>query len=186
MLNLFGPDFTFGVAKNFNVGVMTSWIGAPLIVTAKGSIPINKNLHLGLGGLLGWGGPWAFGTGLSKSFGGLPFASFTIGNRKNNFSINGGYLLVSYPMWNSGREVFKRPMLGLAGLAKISGKVSFVFDSFTLPTNADLVIVAMPGLRFQSKTREGERAFGFNLTIIYADGTFVPFPIPNFQWFIKM
>lgn len=33
--NLFGPDLQFGVSDNFGLGVMTSWIGIPLIGTAK-------------------------------------------------------------------------------------------------------------------------------------------------------
>ncbi len=183
LLNLFGPDLTFGIAKNFNVGVMTSWIGAPLIVTAKGTIPINENLNIGLGALAGWGGPWPI---LNTSFGGLPFASFTVGNRINNFTINAGYLIVTYPGGNSPRDIFTRPMLGVGAMAKISKKISFIFDSFILPTNPDAVAVIMPGLRFQSKVREFERAFGFNLNIIYADGSLIPIPLPNFQWFIKL
>lgn len=202
LLNLWGPDFQFGVADNFGIGVMTTWIGAPLIVSAKGTIPLGENLGLGLGALAGWGGPWNFvNTGLSSSVGALPFASLTTGDRRNNFTINAGYLAVGYPSSNcnvdpntgqwvcsSGRDIYDTPMFGLAGMAKVSKRTSFVFDSFILPVavNNGITVVAMPGFRFQSKDRLGERAFGFNLTIVYADGTFVPVPIPSFTWFVKL
>jgi hypothetical protein len=33
--NIFGPDFQFGVADNFTLGIMTSWVGLPIVGTAK-------------------------------------------------------------------------------------------------------------------------------------------------------
>ena len=79
-------------------------------------------------------------------------------------------------------------MFGLAGMARISKRSSFIFDSFILPTPAinGITVIAQPGLRIQSKDRYGARAFGFNLNIIYADGIFVPIPVPSFTWLVKL
>ena len=54
MYNLWGPDFQFGVAENLSVGVMTSWLAVPVIVTAKISIPVVRDrMNIGTGALLG-------------------------------------------------------------------------------------------------------------------------------------
>jgi hypothetical protein len=41
-MSLWGPDFEFGIAENFSVGVMTTWLAYPLVGTAKYSIPLAK------------------------------------------------------------------------------------------------------------------------------------------------
>jgi hypothetical protein len=145
--NLFGPDFQFGVADHFGVGIMTSWVGTPVIGTAKFSLELGKNLHAGLG-FLGGTGSWAFPEiGLL-----LPFSFFTIGNRVNNVNFSAGY----GALFNERTETFYtiqnipteyatnsvttksttyndsegRVLLSLAGTFRLNNKFSFVFDSF--------------------------------------------------------
>ncbi|MFM7748533.1 MAG: hypothetical protein ACKO7X_11515 [Bacteroidota bacterium] len=43
---LLGPEAHFHLTDQFGVGVMTSWLGTPLIGTLKYSKSINDNLHL--------------------------------------------------------------------------------------------------------------------------------------------
>lgn len=70
--NVYGPDFQFGIADNFGVGVMTSWAAIPIIANAKYSIKLSEKTSMALGALAGTGS-WAL-----PDFGlALPFASFT-------------------------------------------------------------------------------------------------------------
>lgn len=56
--NLFGPDFQFGLGKNFGVGIMTTWVGMPIVGTIKKSWQLRENVHIALGGLVS-SGTWA-------------------------------------------------------------------------------------------------------------------------------
>ncbi|MBN1927452.1 MAG: hypothetical protein JW798_16585 [Prolixibacteraceae bacterium] len=135
--NIYGPDFQFGIADNFGIGVMTSWAAIPIIATAKYSIPLGKSTNMALGALLGTGS-WAF-----PDFGlALPFASFTFGNRRNNLTLSAGYGALFYSeerynpvTGNNFDEQYSegRVLLSIAGMAKISPKFSIVFDTFISP-----------------------------------------------------
>jgi hypothetical protein len=154
--NLFGPDFQFGVADNFGVGVMTSWVGLPIIGTAKYSVHFGKNLCGGLG-FLGGTGSWAYPKyGLL-----LPFGFLTIGSRTNNINISAGYGAIfaerSYATYvinniptdfttNSFTETTHtindsegRPLMSVAGTFRLNSKFSFVFDSFIMFAGKDRV-----------------------------------------------
>jgi hypothetical protein len=135
--NLYGPDFQFGIADNFGVGIMTSWMAIPVIINAKYSIKLGKETHIALGALLGTGS-WAY-----PDFGGiLPFASLTYGNRKNNITFSSGYGSLFYandvnnPNTNIShkeRNSEGRVLISVAGMVKINTKISLVFDSFISP-----------------------------------------------------
>lgn len=135
--NLYGPDFQFGVADNFGVGIMTSWAAIPIIANAKYSIDLGKNKSMALGMLAGTGS-WAL-----PEFGLLlPFVSFTLGDRVNNLTFSTGYGKIFYqdntynPMTNDNQEINRnegRVLLSVAGIAKISEKFSIVFDTFISP-----------------------------------------------------
>jgi len=142
--NIYGPDFQFGVANNFGVGIMTSWAAIPVIANAKYSIRIGEKTNMALGALVGTGS-WAF-----PDFGGiLPFASMTYGNRKNNLTISAGYgaLFYSNQVYNpntstSYKDHFSegRALFSIAGMAKISSKFSLVFDTFIAPWGPDRTV----------------------------------------------
>jgi len=61
--NLWGPDFEFGVNEKLGVGLMTSWVGFPIVGSVKYSIGLGPKVNMALGGLLGWG------TWIEPSFG---------------------------------------------------------------------------------------------------------------------
>lgn len=135
--NVYGPDFQFGIADNFGVGVMTSWAAIPIIANAKYSIKLSEKTSMALGALAGTGS-WAL-----PDFGlALPFASFTFGNRRNNINFSAGYGAIFYkeenynPITNTSYdEKFRegRFLLSIAGMAKINSKFSLVFDTFISP-----------------------------------------------------
>lgn len=177
LLNWFGPDVEFGIAKNFGIGVMTTWVAIPIIVTAKYSIELDKNTHLALGTLLG-SGSWVL-----PRFGlAVPFGALTWGNRRNNITVSGGYGSVWYDGSSSGRSLFS-----VAGMTKVSNKISLVFDSFIMPGQVTgenggnrYTAIYMPGIRLETAR---ERAFQMGFAGIQSEGHFAP--VPMVQWFSK-
>jgi hypothetical protein len=208
--NLFGPDFQFGVADNFGIGVMTSWIAIPIIGTAKYSRQLGEKTSLAIGGLLGTGS-WA-----QPDFGiMLPFVALTRGGRSHNINVSAGYGAVFYSSedYNYLSESYTtekhregRILFSLAAMTKFSPAISFVFDSFIMPPgpyrtrnegvwNGDhytqrtiterspALMVLVPGIRWHTSPNN---AFQFGFTGAYYDGEFAPVPIPMVQWFRKI
>ncbi|MBR9919655.1 MAG: hypothetical protein GYB31_02385 [Bacteroidetes bacterium] len=193
--NLFGPDFQFGVADNFGMGVMSSWVGVPVVATAKYSMQLGEKSQMAVGFLAG-SGTWAF-----PDYGGiLPYATFSFGSRKSNIAFSGGY----GGIWVEG-EFQGRALTNVAGMAKVGPRLSLVFDSFLmLPGKTTLeqelqynpetgmeefveverkrpmIGILIPGLRWHISTGN---AFQFGFTGIYANEEFVPVPIPTVQWY---
>lgn len=115
-------EVQFGLDENFGVGVMTSIVGAPIIVNIKVSFELGPKAQLAVGGLLGTGS-W-----ISPNSGGaLPFASLSFGNRSHNLAFSGGYGAV----WSYG-DTGGRAIISVAGMTKVAPKFSLVFDSFIL------------------------------------------------------
>lgn len=167
LLNLWGPDFQFGVGENLSVGILTTWIGVPVIGSIKYSMELGENTSLAIGGLLGTGS-WA-----APKFGlALPYAGLTFGSRKSNLTFTAGYGVV-WDEFDSGGEA----LLSVAGMTKVAKNMSFVFDSFIVPGK---LVILIPGLRFQSKD---DRAFQFGFGGAVIDGD--TFPLPFVQWFKK-
>lgn len=153
LINLYGPEVHFSVSKNFSVGVMATWIASPIVLALKYTIPTrNEKLNFGFGTLLGSVGYLNKG----KGYGGLHWAMATYGDRKNNVTLSLGYSYLNtgmrsgeqmyepgtYPaVFNNGYWDFaqltpiayktptiKAPILGLAGIASVGKKASFVVD----------------------------------------------------------
>jgi hypothetical protein len=190
--NIFGPDFQFGIADNFGIGVMTSWVGVPIILTAKYSVKLGEKAQFAVGAL-GGSGTWVL-----PDWGGiLPFGTFSFGSRKSNIAFSGGY----GGIWQNGNFA-GRALASIAGMVKIGPKVSLVFDSFILlpgtsktPTGYDYdpntgnstptyklktLALIIPGIRWHQA--EG-KAFQFGFTGIYANDNIWPVPIPMVQWY---
>ncbi|MEI6022133.1 MAG: hypothetical protein WCR21_13480 [Bacteroidota bacterium] len=170
--NLYGPDFQFGLGKNFGMGVTTTWIGCPIIANAKYSISLDENVHIGLGGLLGSGSYLAPNFYLA-----LPFAAITFGNTRVNINFSGGYGYVSNYGSGSGRA-----LASMAAMFKVTKSMSVVFDSFLMPRTQDNSGLALiiPGLRFQT---DKNKAFQFGFAGVSSNSNWLPIPIPMVQWF---
>jgi hypothetical protein len=181
--SLFGPDIQFGVAENFGAGIMTSWVGIPIIGSLKYSLPLAENVNAGIGLLLGTGS-WA-----APEFAmALPYGVLTFGDRvKNiNFSIGyGGFRHSETNEFDQKETVSEGNLLvSVAGLVKVSRSVSIVFDSFIIPRfGEDNVALIMPGVRVQTKPN---RAFQFGFAGIRYEGKTQPLPIPMVQWFMML
>ena len=170
--NLFGPDFQFGIGKDLGVGIMSSWIGVPIIGSIKKSWQIGDKSQFAIGGLVGTGS-W-----IVPEFGGaLPFATLSFGDRSKNIAFSGGYGAI----W-TGDGVSGSAISSIAGMAKISQKISLVFDSFVLLPNENQTGGALfiPGIRWH---QEEGKAIQFGFAGIIADGDIVPVTIPTIQWY---
>ena len=170
--NLFGPDFQFGIGKDLGVGIMSSWLGVPIIGSIKKSWQIGDKSQFAIGGLVGTGS-W-----IVPEFGGaLPFATLSFGDRSKNIAFSGGYGAI----W-TGDGVSGRAISSIAGMAKISPKISLVFDSFVLLPNENQTGGALfiPGIRWH---QEEGKAIQFGFAGIIADGDIVPVTIPTIQWY---
>lgn len=196
--NLYGPDFQFGLGKNVGIGVMSTWIGMPIIGTLKYSVSKNQKLHYGFG-LLAGTGSWA----LPEWGMALPFGILTLGDSKNNINFSAGYGAIIERGKSDGRFLFS-----IAGFSKIGKKISVVLDSFIMPagnyfnseetsynpyTGFDETVIVrkrkagfaliIPGLRWQL---EPNKAFQFGFAGLMVNGEAVPAPIPMIQWFRKL
>jgi hypothetical protein len=138
LMSLLGPDFQFGVGDNVGLGVLTTWIGTPIIGSIKYSIPINDELSTGVGLLLGTGS-WTWPDFALA----LPYGVLTYGDRTKNINFSFGYGGITYKVddyifnghgtYRSRRESEGNFLISVAGMAKIGRSISFVFDSFIVP-----------------------------------------------------
>jgi hypothetical protein len=182
--NLFGPDIQYGLADNLGVGVITSWIGSPIIFTTKYSFEIDKNVNGAVGLLAGTGG-WASSFGLA-----IPYGSITLGNRKSNITGSLGYGTI----WGNENNGGGRTIVSIAAMHKISKSISLVFDSFILPTTKTYIdpfdnkeyknyfALLLPGFRFQTSETG---AFQFGFAGMSFEGETFAVPFPYIQWFRK-
>jgi hypothetical protein len=148
MLNLYGPEVHMAVSNRLSIGVMSSWIGSPLILAAKFTFPTkNPNVNFSVGNLAATSGYLQS----FRGFGNLGFANMTLGNRLNNVTLAAGYFIYrgggqenftqetvpfvdnSYSAYYPAPQGLPRPvhgpMFSLGGIARIGAKASFVFDS---------------------------------------------------------
>ncbi len=171
--NIYGPDIQFSISDHFGIGIMTTWVGVPLIGTAKYSFNLGKNTNMATGILLGTGS-WS-----NPEFGlALPYAALTYGDRRNNLNFSAGYGAVWTKTGSDARVLFS-----IAGMATIGKKTSLAFDSFIVPgsgNNKNFVLL-IPGLRIQ--TSRG-KVFQYGFAAAYQKGEKVQ-AIPVIQWFRK-
>jgi hypothetical protein len=162
---LLGPEAQFHLSDKVGVGVMTTWLGTPIVGTFKYSVSLSDNLHFALGGLLGTGS-WVM-----PEFGfALPFCALTLGNGRYNINLSLGRGMIWGEDGSSGQN-----LLSVGGMARISSRTSFVFDSFITEDFAFII----PTLRVHRKS-VGAFQFGFGQLVI--DGDFVPIPFFSQLW----
>lgn len=206
MVNLYGPEIHFAFTNKFSLGIMSTWIGSPVALAAKYTLPskINK-LNFAIGSILGSSGYLFNGNGL----GSLEWLTTTYGNRTNNLSFSLGYGFINN--FASKNNFRGGPLLSLAGIKKIGKYTSFIFDSMFSYTrkneNVDTFITSidfkegyyitekkritniaffmMPGMRFQ---KVENKAFQISLAgVINIHGSETnSIPMPMCSWFYKL
>jgi hypothetical protein len=191
-LNLLGPEVHFAISDNFRFGVLSSWIGAPLMLTLRYSFKTNsEKLNFSIGTLLGTT------SYLNKFKGviGMPYVNATFGDSKNNVTISTGYFYLNSKL--EFGDVFSIPVIfvpeiSIAGIVKLTPKTSFIYDGMF--GNYDFLygfsnffphLMVMPGVRFQPNLNN---AFQVSLTEVFSfrySSVMALIPIPSFSWFFK-
>ncbi|MBT3242201.1 MAG: hypothetical protein HN352_03555 [Bacteroidetes bacterium] len=177
--NIFGPDFQFGLGKNLGVGVMSSWVGIPLIGSIKYAIPVSEKINFGLGALIG-SATWAD----INAGGALPFAVLTYGDRRHNINMSAGYGAI----WGDG-SIDGSALVSISGMTRIGVNLSLVFDSFIVPRlnfrdmDKKSWFLLIPGIRWQT---DNNKAWQFGFGGVITGGKIQPFPIPMIQWFKRI
>lgn len=172
--SLYGPSFQVALRPNMSIGLITSWVGMPIIGTFKYSTQLATQTSLGFGTLLGTGS-WA-----SPEFGlAVPFAALTWGDRRTNVNLSLGY----GSLWANG-NADGTVLLSLASMVKLERNMSFVFDSIIVPDvdSGSTFALLIPGIRFQENQR---KAIQIGFAGIVADGDAVPYPLPTVQLYRK-
>ncbi len=146
LINLYGPEVHFAVSNRLNIGIISTWIASPFVLSAKYTIATNnKKLNFSLGSLVGSSG-YIYNF---RGYGGLHFANITLGERKQNITFSAGYLYIQtgndnvfikpgeyytlneyfYSEQTVLKPLIHGPMASIAGIIKVGSKASFVFDS---------------------------------------------------------
>jgi hypothetical protein len=149
MLNLYGPEVHFALTNRFSTGIMTTWIGSPLVLATKYSIPTkNEKINFSIGNLLATSGYIQ----TFRGYGDLLFGNVTFGNRLSNVTLGAGYFyfqggskealnremapVQSPDLWynyssdyKGAPEPIKGPMFSFGAISRVGAKASFVFDS---------------------------------------------------------
>lgn len=173
--NWWGPDVQFSLSDHVTVGVLTTWVGMPLIASAKYGTNVSDRVAVGGGVLIGtlsWAAP-EFGLGAA-------YGSLTFGKMSNNFSFSGGYGAIT----GSGNEFSDKEwssafLFSVGSHQQLTKKFSFIFDSFLIFDNQSVSGIITPGFRI---LQNPGRAVQFGFTGFMSDGELFPIPMPVVGW----
>jgi len=169
-----GIDAQFGIGDNFQLGGFTSWIGAPLIVTAQYRFDLAKDFY-GAAGVYAGTSSWVAFASDNPGGGVVPYASLTYGTHESNFMVGYGYGYL-----NVGGDSGGTSLIMLGGTAAMGKKASFVFESILSVGQGGANGTVTPGVRWHYKSGS---AFQFGLSAFVDDGELFPVPIPAVSWY---
>jgi len=178
MLSAYGPEVHFAASDNLSVGLLTTWIAAPIVASVKYSINLAPKANLSLG-VLGGGMPF-FVPGLGV----LGYGAFTLGDRSANLTLSAGYAGITDTEGGGSAA----PLLSIAGAVKTSPKFSLVGDSFIFlgqsgDGSSQEWALIMPGFRYAPNSR-GALQLGVGGLVV--EGELLPFPIPTGTIFLSL
>ncbi|MEM6348569.1 MAG: hypothetical protein AAF927_32095 [Bacteroidota bacterium] len=171
-LNYYGPEVHFALSDHLSVGLMSTWIAAPVVASAKLSIPVTDKFHLGVGAL-GGSLSWL----KADAMGALGYGTATFGDRQRNLSVSAGVAGINNP-FETGTST--SGLLSIAGMSKIGRRSSIVFDSFFLLGQETPVSILIPGLRVSTRDQKGAFQFGLGMAIIDGADNTIPFPMATY------
>jgi hypothetical protein len=141
-IHLFGPEAHFSLTENLSIGLVTSWLAGPGILSIKYAVPLQtKGIHFAVGAMVGNS---VFLDEIRQS-GGYYYGMLTLGSRAKNFTISGGFFrmrrgkVLMYEegvyatreeiprIWMRGR-LSQGPVLGIGGCAPVGKYASLLVD----------------------------------------------------------
>jgi len=179
--------------KNWSIGALTSYIGAPFAVRSKLSFPVKDSNYFSLDVIYGsmmFGSLYGAGIGTG---GGAFSAGFTFGNRLSNFTIKTGFVFLHEEVqngwwdevnwtWNEGPVVvygYPAGYVSFSGMTEVSARSQLVFDLFAGAGTGGTMVATGAAFRFGPKPRH---RFQLGLSLVVTDGFFIPVPIPNISY----
>jgi len=163
--NLYGPEYTYGVTSNFQIGGITSWYASPIALKADLSTSLSKKINVSVGGFFGV--DWA--TSSSEPGVGVN-ARITFGDKERNISTT----LYGFNLSGDGFGQF----YSISAYLKNSHKSAFIFETFLFEIDDEIGGVLIPGIQHLTKRN---RFFHAGFGIVFYDETFLPLPIPFVQ-----
>jgi hypothetical protein len=133
LVHLYGPEVHFAVTDRLNIGIMSTWIGSPMALALKYTFKTKESkINFSLGSIIGT-------SGYIRNFGGygsLNWLSMTLGDRKNNLTISGGYGFIQsgtyrYDYYGNRKKISKTsqgPAFSVAGIVRVGVRTSLIFD----------------------------------------------------------
>jgi hypothetical protein len=129
MIHLYGPEFHVAVSNSVNVGIMTTWIGAPFLFTLKKSFPTKRpDVNFAVGSLTG---NLSYLSGF-KGLMSVNFLSITKGDRENNLTFSSGVLVANNGINADEYQTNVKSsgtLASVAGTLRIGKSTSLIFDS---------------------------------------------------------
>lgn len=188
-----GLEVQAPLSSRWMIGGMTSYIGAPLAIKTKYSIPVLDSSALSI--------DLTYGSMLFGSFygvdartgGGAASLTFSFGSRSTNFSLKGGYVLLhefqqewgwdpvtgqSFIIENGQRD-YQSGFISFSGMTSINKRTQFVFDLFVASGTGGSLITGAAAMRFGPRPRH---RFQAGIAIVAYDGFFFPLPIPTLSY----
>ncbi len=163
--NLWGPEYTYGVTSNFQIGGLTSWLASPIALKADLSTSVSENFNISVGGF--YGVDWV--TSSSEPGGGLN-AKLTFGDKRRNIS-------ATVYGFNLSGEGFGQ-LYSISTYLKRSEKSAFILETFLFEISDEIGGLIVPGI--QRKTKR-DRFLHAGFAIFFYDETILPLPIPFAQ-----
>lgn len=144
--NIAGVALEAFPSERFSVGLLSSWISAPIIATAMYRMPLGNNVWLGAGGLVGWGGSLA-----DRNFFAAPTLTLSMKAGSTNFSLTGGYGFTSlevetydspdYAARQSTSQITSPRAYAAVGVSlKLARKVRLIVDAFVISSSGNLAL----------------------------------------------
>jgi hypothetical protein len=188
-----GLEVQAPVSSRWMIGGMTSYIGAPLAIKTKYSIPFLDSSALSIDltyGSMLFGSFYGYD---ARAGGGAASLTFSFGTRATNFSVKAGYALLHehQESWqwdpitgqgfllDNGDVQFHSGFISFSGMTSINKRTQFVFDLLVASGTGGSLITGAAAVRFGPKPRH---RFQAGIAIIAYDDFFLPVPVPTLSY----
>jgi hypothetical protein len=144
LVHLYGPEVQFVLSDRFSVGLITTWLASPMILSMRYTIPTrNPRINFGFGTLVA--SSMIFND--FRGYGGYHLGMVTLGDELRNLTISAGYAygtpgaleVVSVPgvypdpasvqREEVNERFIQAPIVSVAGSLKLKGNIRFMFNS---------------------------------------------------------
>ena len=144
--NIAGVALEAFPTERLSIGVLSSWISAPIIATAMVRMPLAENVWLGAGGIVGWGGSMA-----DRNLFAAPTLTLSVKSGSTNFSLTGGYGFTSLKvetyaspdyaaLQGTSQLTSPRAYAALGVSLKLARKIRLIVDAFMISGSGTLTL----------------------------------------------